>query len=306
MDPSSSESNFAFDTRRERVLADFLDTGFYPEVAETWEYTQDETRQKAGEDLVATFAWLSSPKTVDEKAQSSNYWINSPSPTFAMEIYSESWFEDGDPKGSIGWFVDPDNETEYYVLVWLPDVSLFRLSREEGEYLDYQPARVIDEMFSNLKKRAEFDRIKTDPSVYRIGIEEVRSARFNQFPEPAPDVFINSYNDVNTGEWYYSKQNIHEAKIAVVEKQKVAEALAADGLHRDVLLEKGKEAITAERVSVSSPKVRSIMRSGDVNSGSGDGENPVIAVVNYDTYHEIADRTYHYKKGCWKTDVRLF
>lgn len=306
MNSSGSESNFSFDSRRERVLADFLNTGFYPKAAEQWTYTQNKARQRAGEDVVATFKWLSSSRIIDEKAQSSDRWINSPSPTFAMEIYSETWRQHGQPKGSIGWFIHPKNETQYYVLVWLPDVSLFSLTQTDKTQIHYQPATVIDSGFSGQSEHRGFEQVETNRSIYSIELDEAQSTNFDQFPEPVPNVITDTPTEANRGERYYSKNNIHEAKIAVVEKQKIKEMLAADGLGREEFIELGKKAMTENQVSVDSPNVRQIVRSGDGNSGSGDGENPVIAVVPYDTYHKIADKTYHYKLGCWNEDVRLF
>lgn len=299
-------SNFEFDSRRERVLAEFLDAGFYPHAARSWAHSSDKERQQAGEDSVVEFKWLSESKIVDEKAQSSDKWINSPRPTFAMEIFSETWIKNGSPQGSIGWFVNPDIETEYYVLVWLPDVSIFTISEQNGEYLDYQPATVIDSVFSNSCKRAEFSKIKTSPPVYRIEVQRLVDAEFEYIPEPAPKIVSDDLARANIGEGYYCKQNIHEAKIAVIEKQKIVDALAKDGLDRDTLTKIGMRAITESSVSVDSQMVYKIMRSGDVDSGSGDGENPVIAVISYQTYHDLADRTYHYRCGEWRTNVRLF
>lgn len=72
--------------------------------------------------------------------------MNDPAPTFVMEIYGESWIRDGEVDGNIGWFVDPENETEYYIFGWLPNVSIFKLASGTHGYpfCPYQPADGVD------------------------------------------------------------------------------------------------------------------------------------------------------------------
>lgn len=128
---------------------------------------------------------------------------------------------------------------------------------------------------------------------------------FEELVEPMPAILTND-DEADYGEWYYDPENIHEVKFAIVQKEKVRETLAEDGLTRDVLISKGRRAIREGMVDVESRKAKCVMRSSGSGSGSADDEDPVILVVYYDTYHEIADKTLHYVNGTWEEDRKLF
>ncbi|MBV0926232.1 hypothetical protein KTS45_18655 [Halomicroarcula limicola] len=301
---------FNEDKYREEVLAEFLESEFYPNVATYSERVSSAEKQKAGHDAKVEFDWLSDPVIVDEKAQNSDKWINDPSHTFVMEIFGESWVDAGEPDGNIGWFVNPENETEYYVLVWLPDVSLFKITQgiDDYPYLRYQPASAVDfepEMISEAVQSDLHHLMDDSIGEYRVELTTDVIQAFQSAVEPIPEILA-IRDEADYGEWYYEPGHIYEAKIAIVEKERIKETLAEDGLTREILLEKGLRAIKDETVDVDSEKARYIKRSSGKQSGSGDGENPIILVVEYDTYHDIADKTLHYANGSWSEDVRLF
>lgn len=299
---------FDEDLHREEVLAAFLDENLYPEITTNVERISDTRKQNAGHDVRVAFEWLDESVIADEKAQNSDKWLNDPSPTFVMEIFGESWLDDGEPDGNIGWFVDTNNETEYYVLIWLPDVSIFKLSTpiDNSPILHYRPADAIgidsDEIETEIQSTIRYNQSKGE---YRLELTPDVPNAFATVAEPLPTI-IESAADADYGEWYYDPGHIHEAKVAIVEKEKIRQTLEEDGLTRDVLVEKGKRAITAGTVDVNSTKARKVMRSSGTQSGSADDEDPVILVVNYSTYHGIADKTVHYRDGSWSEDITLF
>lgn len=301
---------FHEDKYREEVLAEFLATELYPRIATEFEQVSSASDQKAGHDARIQFDWRSETVVADEKAQNSDRWLNDPAPTFVMEIYGESWIRNGEVDGNIGWFVDPENETEYYVLGWLPDVSLFKLaSGTQGHpFCTYQPADGVEFDVEALQAATQ-QRVREvpdkTPATYRMELTPELVETFEETVEPMPDVLTND-DAVDYGEWYYDPENIHEAKFAIVQKEKVQEALAEDGLTRDVLVSKGRRAVKEGTVDVESRKAKCVMRSSGAGSGSADDEDPVILVVYYDTYHEIADKTVHYREGSWEEDTRLF
>lgn len=301
---------FHEDKYREAVLGEFLETRLYPHVATDFERVSTARDQKAGHDVVVKFDWLSETVVADEKAQNSDKWINDPVPTFVMEIFGESWLTDGEPDGNTGWFVDPTNETEYYVMVWLPDVSIFKLVNgvDEYPYLVYVPADAVTFDPETIAETAPSDvHYKMNPSTgeYRLELTPDVVDAFEAAVEPLPDV-LTGPSDADLDEWYYDPGHIHVAKVVIVEKSKVRKTLATDGLTREVLVEMGQTAVTQGTVDVDSEKARYVKRSGGKQSGSADDEHPVNLVVKYDTYHEIADKTLQYENGSWSEDVRLF
>jgi hypothetical protein len=302
-------SRFKKDKYREEVLGEFLETRLYPNIATRFERVSTTERQKLGHDVIITFDWLAESVVADEKAQNSDKWLNDPSPTFVMEIFGESWFTNDTPCGNIGWFVDKDNETEYYVLVWLPDVSVFKLTDGVGDfpYLAYRPAKSIDFVHREVADTSQSnirDKFDSSKGEYRLELTPDAVGAFETAAEQLPE--ITKTDDADHEEWYYDPQHIHEAKVAAVQKEKIREMLAEEGLTREVLLSKARQAIEEGTVNVNSKKASCVLRSSGNRSGSADGEAPVVLVVYYDTYHEIADRTFHYVNGSWSENTKLF
>jgi hypothetical protein len=225
------------DKYREEVLNDFLTTELYPNIATEFEGVSDAAAQKEGTDLHIQFKWDTDTVIADEKAQNSDKWINNPRPTFVMEIFSESWFEDGAPERNIGWFVDPDNKTESYVLVWLPEVSLFKLENVFKDLIiSYQPAATVDftpeTISSHLNRDVEY---KVQNGTYRFERSADIIEAFATVAEPLPGI-LQPGRDPDFGEWYYDPVHIHEAKVAIVDKEAIKTALNDAGLIRDVLI----------------------------------------------------------------------
>lgn len=307
-DTNPSQARFDDDRRREQVLATFLDEELYPRIADSIERQTDIRKQKAGNDAQVNFEWLDGPVVVDEKAQSGDRYLNDPAPTFVMEIFGESSISDGEITTSTGWFIDPDNETEYYLLVWLPAVSLFELSPgvDESPYMAYYPgdsSTIVDESVSS-----QLDEFMLNPrrGEYRMEFTPTNVRRFQSVAEPIPDILLDEkQRDLNR--LYYDPAHIHEIKAIVVEKSKIVQTFTDEGLDRETLDRLGRKAIRVDdTVEVPTSKARYVKRSHRHIPGTDREENPVNLVVKYDTYHELADETYHFQKGTLTSGSKLF
>lgn len=316
-------TQFKRDLERESGLGVFLDNKFYPRIATQHERVHEPEAQEAGHDSEVTFDWLSESVTVDEKAQNSDKWLNKTSPTFVLEIFGESWFdENNNPDWNKGWYIRDDIETDYYTFIWLPNVSLFKvITGIDLPFLHYVPADEIsihtDTIAENIfpdtptpvEPTTDSPHIRKD--ALHITPTDTTINTFESELEPLPAKIkqhLKNKTDLKYGEWIYSGENIHETKIAIVEKQRIEATLEQCGLTKDVLREKAKQTMIEDddTIPVDTDKARYVERATGEWSGTHDKENPVFLVVEYDTYHEIADATYHYKNGSWSSGTRLF
>ena len=65
--------------------------------------------------------------------------LNNPVPTFVLEIFDDTY--DGGATQTEGWFVNTNLETDYYLLGWMPSVSVFRSETGiDGSIVVYEPA----------------------------------------------------------------------------------------------------------------------------------------------------------------------
>jgi hypothetical protein len=129
----------------------------------------------------------------DEKAQNSDKWLNDPAPTFVMEIFGESWTRQGKPEWNIGWFVDEQNETECYVLVWLPNVSIFKvesgatdhpiLTYQSADIVDFEPAALDEQSPEMVRWRSE-----DSESDVRVELSPAGVSAFESVAEPIPEI----------------------------------------------------------------------------------------------------------------------
>ena len=101
------------DMRVERELAKFMDKYLYSDPKFTrHERTDDRDSQLRGSDIILSVPSLNLDNiVVDEKGMTQ--YLTRPLPTFALEL---SFLTFG--KEVIGWFVDDDKATEYYMCIW--------------------------------------------------------------------------------------------------------------------------------------------------------------------------------------------
>lgn len=325
-------SRFVADKTREESLSEFMTENVYPQVTSDFTRIENPDKQRNGHDMQCLFDWEWEPKIVDEKAQNSDRYICSPAPTFVLELFGESW-ENRASYGNIGWFLNDDIETDYYVFVWLPDVSLFRIN-SIFESIEYHPADAVDfstepfteHMFAGVQTRFKETQSNTKLDHYKIGFDATQPVQINHtngttnvtlrrdviksFEESSDSLptALRYGNNIELDEWYYDPRHVYEAKVVIVEKKAIEQVLANDGLTKERLRETAIDVIESDThiKELDSRKVKGVMRSEHNASGCNASETPVNLIVNYSTYHEAAAKKLHYKNGSWDENTRLF
>lgn len=317
---SQSNNRFAQDKSREEILASFLSNKIYPVVTSNHTRITDPGIQKRGGDVRFSAPWTGS-MIADEKAQISDRWINDPAPTFAMEIFSESWRDStGNIEARKGWFINEKTITDYYILVWLPNVSLFKLTHDNGHYMLQYNSRTssnvaLTELCDQISgvdvvqacEKSDEYKLSFDSTLViesRKNIESIQSITFSDdvvsvfrsVNDPLPEMFCGT-TVPQLGTWCFDVENIHEAKITFVKKQKIRNLLQDIGLTNKHLMRKGFQSIDKRDVIPESDMVSRIMCCNGSNSGAAVGEDPVTVVIRYEAYNEIADKQVHYIDG---------
>ncbi len=110
---SDSRPAFDRDSRRERIVGDFLDTELYEKFFTSSRRMRDRDMQLSGIDVIAVSPNLSGKLKIDEKAATS--WSHREIHTFAFELS----FILGDREIG-GWFLDKDKrgETTHWLCTW--------------------------------------------------------------------------------------------------------------------------------------------------------------------------------------------
>lgn len=130
-------SRRAIDSRGEKAMGVFLDKYFYSRAYEAriLSYAKriyDKEHQIQGIDIILN------DRAVDEKAQL--YYINRPRDSFAFEIdyYNEE-------KKTIvdGWYIEPNNQTQDYLLLWIPKARTAQINRLVSEDFEVVEANLI-------------------------------------------------------------------------------------------------------------------------------------------------------------------
>lgn len=143
-------SRRAIDSRGEKALGVFLDKYFYPKAKEQsiWEYVDriyEKSSQVKGIDVL-----INQKSNLDEKAQL--YYINEPRDTFAFEI---DYLKEDAASIVDGWFINPSNVTDAYLLMWIFQArtkKVHRLVAEDFECVqaDFVKKKQIKEYLSGI------------------------------------------------------------------------------------------------------------------------------------------------------------
>ena len=115
------------DSRGEKAMSVFLDKYFYPKATEKrvlayCERIYAKKLQKKGVDVL-----IDKDKKLDEKAQL--YYINQPINSFAFEI---DYYDEKTETVVDGWFIG-NNETDEYLLMWIPEARTNHINRLVAE-----------------------------------------------------------------------------------------------------------------------------------------------------------------------------
>lgn len=280
---------FASDAEKEAAIGTFLDAYLYDRIAADFDRQTDAAVQQAGIDVEVTLAEGDGPVAVDEKAQTD--YVNSPAPTFVLEIFGETFERDGGLETSTGWFVDEGVETEYYLFVWPTHVSVFRLetvSAAEDPVLVYRPAD-LDAFARRWRESPELQELLTRKAddEYRTWWTEANVQQFEAHVETLPDA-LGTAADPTVGGEVFDAANIAELTAVLVTKGRLRDALTRHRLDPETLRTEGERVARTERSEdVSNDLGRMKIAYSDRN-----GENPVNLVVWYDVYHELAEETF--------------
>lgn len=127
-------SRFEGDRRNEALMNQFMRMYYYSKLLNSdgssvkSEFISDESRQKQGVDVI--FLRDKKKYVIDEKAQIDYiYRTEGPLGTFALELLNSS-------SGKIGWFINDELETEYYMFIW-PHADGRLMSVNNIEYAQY-------------------------------------------------------------------------------------------------------------------------------------------------------------------------
>lgn len=115
------------DSRGEKAMGVFLDTYFYPKATANRAFTYykriyAKELQRKGIDVL-----IDTDKKIDEKSQL--YFINRPLDSFVFEI---NYYDEKTEKVVDGWFIQ-NNETDMYLLIWIPEARTDKINRLVAE-----------------------------------------------------------------------------------------------------------------------------------------------------------------------------
>lgn len=120
-------SRYEIDRRNEAIMNQFMRVYYYLRLKNEdgtnvqSEFISDETMQRQGIDVI--YFRNDRKYIIDEKAQMDYIYNKEPLPTFALELVNSS-------SGAIGWFVNTELETNYYMFIW-PNAKSDSLTVEE-------------------------------------------------------------------------------------------------------------------------------------------------------------------------------
>ncbi|MDC0852359.1 hypothetical protein OAQ40_04820 [Euryarchaeota archaeon] len=129
---TSSRPNFSRDSKRERIVAEYLDKFFYSDTFYSFERIESRKEQLAGMDIIV-ISNNNDKMIIDEKAATS--WAHREIHTFAFELS----FLLGDKEIS-GWFLNKNNryKNTHWLCVW-PRTN----SKEIRELSDISSAEIV-------------------------------------------------------------------------------------------------------------------------------------------------------------------
>ena len=126
-----TKTNRKVDMKNEQEVQKFLDEKFYPEYTTEFKRFLDYSTQMLGVDVSFSIFNLKNI-LVDEKAMTQ--YINQDIPTFAFELS----FRLKDGNRVVGWLLDDNKKTQYYLLVWVfaDNESNGTFSKDDITYLE--------------------------------------------------------------------------------------------------------------------------------------------------------------------------
>ena len=142
------KSNRKHDMTQEKIINRFLLEKFFLKINKSSKLIDDRNLQIAGVDLQLDSNKLLKTLNIDIKAQSSAKYINSPRPTFLLELSSINKYGED----FIGWFLNPKIITDYYAFVWMHEVD----TNDPTELFGYPQIKKVEIMLVSREKIKEY------------------------------------------------------------------------------------------------------------------------------------------------------
>lgn len=218
------DSRFEGDRRNEALMNQFMRLYYYSKLINSdgtgvkSEFINDESRQKQGVDVI-----LSKDQKryiIDEKAQMDYiYRTDGPLGTFALELLNSS-------SGKVGWFINDDLETEYYMFIW-PHADGRLVSVDNIEYAQYALVEKIRLKDAIEKRYQSADRLREYALKLSGGDLEGATEQYNRLYYKRPPFDENAYL-VYTREPTEDDNGKVERPVNLVVKKTLIEGVAED------------------------------------------------------------------------------
>lgn len=152
------------DEAQETIINQFLLSYYFERGFQNVQLNTNTELQHMGVDFTGD-SQIAQDMQIDAKAQSSAQYINNPTPTFAFEL---STFNRYGTDEFIGWFIHPDNITEYYTCVWIHSADV----NKKGRIVNPDNIHLIEVMTIDKKKLRQY--VEDTLKQYNLGnIDEV-------------------------------------------------------------------------------------------------------------------------------------
>ena len=230
----------------------------------------NKTDQKRGVDVVAEYN--SEQINIDVKSQLD--YLNDPLETFVLEIFSETNTE----SNNVGWFINKNLDTHYYMFTRFPRVDQFEIDRTFN-FVKYYPYQELTEVPSFMRTPTEE---YTSPNEYRYAFS---FDDISKFCEQYYQINKNKILGKSLNGKFFTENSIRKQDAILLDKTVLQDELAKRGLTRTKLVTDAQKVDeTGENKSYEYDDIHSMYVS------NRHGERPINLVVDYDFYTTIAER----------------
>lgn len=267
---------FEVDKSRERVVNKNLQTTVLPHMFDSYNNVEDLDRQKKGID--ATVNHLSEKQNVDIKSQTD--YINDVRKTFVLEIFSETM---GDEDYNLGWFVNRDMKTDYYLFTWMPRVDLFNVEHAYN-VIHYYPSNDIEEL-------PDFMMSTSYDGKYIFEFTDI-----DNFCQEFYEIDRSKLLDSTHNNQFYTPSSIRTHHALLVKKERITRYLEdALGLSRRKLIEDARSLNQQEEDNLMYDDSKGVYSMYQTTSRGR--ENPINLILSYDLYKNLSDKILTFDRG---------
>lgn len=249
-------NQFDSDLSKEGQVTEYLKRNVFDKLFDTWSVVTDTETQKQGVDVRGVYD--SEECFVDIKTQID--YVNNPLNTFVLELFSETNYNE-----NIGWFLNDDLKTDYYLFVRLNSVDTFQY-QSIIDVIQYNPVQRLDKVPSFMK----------DNGMYCFRMDDIDKFSEQYFP-----ISKDMFTGLHEGEETFNIHCIKDIDIVFLDKEKIVRELANRGIKRDQLLMDARQAYkTGSNLHYDCTGIKKIHVSDRY------GECPVNLVVKYEEFYD--------------------